>query len=93
LYRLEPAAGVTFVRIGCTQLRGTQLMPELSTILLVIYGVGALIALIRTDAGPATRLGLAALWPLGPLAFVVTLGVLLLAALVPLSGLTTRRSS
>ena len=67
-------------------------MPELSTILLVIYGVGALIALIRTDAGPGTRLGLAAVWPLGPVAFVVTLAGLLLAALVPLSGLVSRRS-
>jgi hypothetical protein len=71
---------------------GTCLMPDLSTTLLVIYGVGVLIALIRTDAGPGTRLALAAVWPLGPLAFVVTLAGLLLAALVPLSGLATRRS-
>ena len=67
-------------------------MPELSTILLVIYGIGALIALMRTDAGPATRLALGVLWPLGPLAFVITLGGLLLAALVPLSKLASRRS-
>jgi len=67
-------------------------MPDLSTILLVIYGVGALIALIRTDGSPATRLGLAVAWPLGPLAFVVTLAGLVLAAVVPLSGLVSRRS-
>jgi glycerol uptake facilitator-like aquaporin len=67
-------------------------MPDLSTLLLVIYGIGALIALIRTDAGPGTRLGLAAVWPIGPVAFVLTVGGLLLAALVPLSGLATRRS-
>jgi len=34
------------------------------------------------DARPGSRLGLALLWPLGPLAFVVTITILLAAALI-----------
>jgi hypothetical protein len=34
------------------------------------------------DARPAARLGLALLWPLGPLAFVVTITILLAASLI-----------
>jgi len=34
----------------------------------------------RTDAKPMTRVALAVLWPIGPLAFVVTLLVLLAAS-------------
>jgi hypothetical protein len=44
--------------------------------------VGALIALWRTDAHWPTRIALAALWPLGPLAFVITVGILLAASLI-----------
>ena len=41
------------------------------------------------DARPAARLGLALLWPIGPLAFVVTITILLAASLIafPLFGL------
>jgi hypothetical protein len=34
------------------------------------------------DARPAARLGLALLWPLGPLAFVLTITILLAASLI-----------
>jgi hypothetical protein len=47
--------------------------------ILTAYLVGVAIGLWRTDAKPMTRLALAVLWPIGPLAFVVTV-VMLLAA-------------
>ena len=54
----------------------------------VLYVAGALVGLLRTDGSAGTRLGLALGWPLGPLAFAVTLSVLLAASLVafPLWG-------
>ena len=48
----------------------------------VVYTVGALIVLWRTDAHWPTRIALAVLWPLGPLAFVITVGILLAASLI-----------
>ena len=47
-----------------------------------IYAVGALVAFWRTDARWPTRFALAALWPVGPLAFLVTLAVLVAASLI-----------
>ena len=47
-----------------------------------VYAVGALVALWRTDANWPTRIALAALWPLGPLAFLVTVTILLGASLI-----------
>jgi hypothetical protein len=47
---------------------------------LLVYGLGVAVGLALTDAPPAIRLGLALLWPVGPAAFLVTLG--LLAAIV-----------
>ena len=47
-----------------------------------VYAVGALVALWRTDASWPTRVALAALWPLGPLAFLVTVAILLGASLI-----------
>jgi hypothetical protein len=49
---------------------------------LLIYAAGVAAGLVFTDARPAGRLALALLWPIGPLAFVVTITTLLLAALV-----------
>lgn len=46
----------------------------------VIYVVGVVIGLIATDGGPATRIGLALAWPIGPLAFVLTVAGLIVAA-------------
>ena len=48
----------------------------------VLYAAGALVALWRTDASWPTRIALALLWPLGPLAFLVTVAVLLGASLI-----------
>jgi hypothetical protein len=47
-----------------------------------LYAAGALVALWRTDAGWPTRIALAILWPLGPLAFIVTVAILLGASLI-----------
>ena len=41
-----------------------------------------LLALWRTDAAWPIRIALAVLWPLGPLAFVVTVAILLAASLI-----------
>lgn len=47
---------------------------------LAIYLAGVAIGLWRTDAPVPTRLLLAVLWPIGPLAFVVVVAMLLAAA-------------
>lgn len=54
-------------------------MPDLTTIALVVYGIGVAIGLARIDARWHARLALALLWPLGPLAFVVVIAVLYIA--------------
>ena len=46
----------------------------------VVYVVGIVIGLVAIDGGPATRVGLAIAWPLGPLAFLVTVAGLLVVA-------------
>jgi hypothetical protein len=47
-----------------------------------IYVVGVLVGLMATQGGAATRVGLALLWPLGPLAFLITVaGLLVIAAI------------
>jgi hypothetical protein len=51
-------------------------------LLWAIYLGGALIALWRTDAHWPTRVALAVLWPLGPLAFVITVAILVAASLI-----------
>ena len=45
-----------------------------------LYVVGVLVGLIATQGGLGTRLGLALLWPLGPLAFLTTVAGLLVVA-------------
>ncbi len=49
---------------------------------LVIYLVGVLVGLWRTDGGAGVRIVHGLLWPVGPLAFLVTVGILLAASLV-----------
>ena len=53
-----------------------------------IYLAGVLVGLLATQGGVATRLALALLWPLGPLAFAITVaGLLVVAAIAfPLFG-------
>ena len=54
-----------------------------------VYVVGVLVGLAATQGGVGTRLGLALLWPLGPLAFLITVtGLLVVAAIAfPMFGL------
>jgi len=47
-----------------------------------IYGAGVVLALWRTDASWPTRIALALLWPIGPMAFVITVAILLGASLI-----------
>jgi hypothetical protein len=51
-----------------------------------IYGVGVAVGLWRTDARWPTRVLLAVLWPIGPVAFVVTVAILLAATPVAFIG-------
>jgi hypothetical protein len=60
------------------------------TPLLTVYVIGALIGLWRTDGPAGTRLGVALLWPLGPVAFLVTISGLLVVACVALMSPKTR---
>jgi hypothetical protein len=48
----------------------------------MIYAAGVVIGLIATDARPLARICLALLWPVGVLAFVVTVGGLLAVSTV-----------
>jgi hypothetical protein len=52
------------------------------TTFLLVYGLGVAVGIARTDAPPAARLGLALLWPVGPAAFIATLGLLAVASLI-----------
>lgn len=56
----------------------------------MIYAVGVAIGLVTTDARPLARICLALLWPVGVLAFVVTIGGLLAVSTVlfPLFGIS-----
>jgi len=63
-----------------------ELMGDLATLLWLVYAVGVVWGLIATDARPASRVGLALVWPIGPLAFVVTVVSLLAISPVALIG-------
>jgi hypothetical protein len=47
-----------------------------------VYVAGVVAGLIVIDASPIGKIGLALLWPIGPLAFVVTVAILLAAAMI-----------
>ena len=50
--------------------------------MLGVYLVGVLVGLMATQGGPGTRLLLGVLWPLGPLAFLITVtGLVVVAAI------------
>jgi hypothetical protein len=55
---------------------------------LILYVAGVLLGVLRVDGGPATRLVVALLWPVGVAAGVLTVGSLVLVAMVvfPLVG-------
>lgn len=62
--------------------------------MLGVYLVGVVVGLIATQGGPGTRLLLAVLWPLGPLAFLITVtGLLVVAAIAfPIFGVVLAAS-
>ena len=47
---------------------------------LAVYVAGVMWGLLVIDARPAARVGLALLWPLGPLAFAFTITILFVAS-------------
>ena len=47
---------------------------------LFLYIGGVVVGLLLTDGRPIERLELALLWPIGPLAFIATVAILLAAA-------------
>jgi hypothetical protein len=53
---------------------------------LAIYLAGVAIGVWRTDAPLPTRMLLALLWPIGPLAFVIVVAILLAAAPIAFIG-------
>lgn len=53
---------------------------------LAIYLAGVAIGLWRTDAPWSTRVLLAAFWPIGPLAFVIVVTILLAATPIAFIG-------
>jgi hypothetical protein len=53
---------------------------------LAIYLAGVAIGVWRTDAPLPTRLLLAVLWPIGPLAFVIVVAILLAATPIAFIG-------
>lgn len=65
-------------------------MNDWSSVAALIYIGGILLGLGLVDAGPVGRVALALLWPLGPVAFTVTIAILLATSLVafPLFGLS-----
>ena len=46
----------------------------------LVYLAGAVVALLRTDGKAIDRVTVAVLWPLGPLAFVMTVVILVVAS-------------
>jgi hypothetical protein len=48
----------------------------------IVYAVGVVLALFLTDARPVTRIVLGLLWPLGPIAFLITLTILAIASVI-----------
>ena len=58
------------------------------TYVLAVHAIGVLIGLVMTDARPLARVALAALWPVGPLAFAAVICALVVTAAVvfPLVG-------
>jgi hypothetical protein len=61
-------------------------MGEFVPALSVVYGIGVVVGVVVTDARPAVRVGLALAWPLGLLAFAVTVVMLLAAAPIAFVG-------
>ncbi|MFN8061951.1 MAG: hypothetical protein U0Q12_22525 [Vicinamibacterales bacterium] len=57
--------------------------PAFGDAALVVYIAGALVGLVRTESvSPLERVALAILWPVGPLAFVLTVALMVAVACV-----------
>ena len=58
------------------------------TLIASLYALGVLVGVWRTQARWPGRVALALLWPIGPLAFVLTVSLLVLVSLIafPLFG-------
>jgi hypothetical protein len=54
--------------------------------------MGVLIGLWRTDGSAGTKIALALLWPLGPLAFLITISGLVVAAAIAFIGTRPNRT-
>ncbi len=54
----------------------------LASLALAVYAAGALVALVRTDAGWGARVLLALTWPVAPLAFALTVASLVAVGMV-----------
>ncbi len=52
------------------------------TILVLVCATGVLVGLWRTDGGTASKLTVSLLWPIGPLAFAVTIAILVAASAI-----------
>lgn len=52
------------------------------TLLLAVYGAGVVIGLVTIDGSIAARLGLSLVWPAGPVAFVLTIAMLVTVAAI-----------
>lgn len=61
-------------------------MADASTALAAVYGVGVIWGLLAGDAKPVARLALALAWPIGPLAFVMTVALLLASTPIAFIG-------
>ena len=57
-------------------------MSEPWTYIALVYVAGVVWGLLVIDAHAGVRIGLAVLWPLGPIAFVITIMGLLAASLI-----------
>ena len=60
--------------------------------ILAIYLAGVAVGLWRTDGSWTTRLLLAVLWPIGPLAFVLVIAILLASAPIAFIGPRPRQT-
>lgn len=70
--QLQTGSGPQPVKVACWTMKTA----------VAFYLAGVLAGLVLVDGRPATRIGLALLWPLGPLAFLVTIAGLVLAAML-----------
>ena len=53
-----------------------------ASLLVLLYVFGVVWCLLMSDARPSERIALALCWPLGPIAFAVTVAILLGAAAI-----------